>query len=124
METREEGDDVQSGGDLLQRWLTALRSGKYSQAREALKKGDSFCCLGVLCDVANPTAWVEDYWESGDMQSEGNDRPPIELIEQVGLRDGDMEVLIELNDGDREDFAHIADIIEEMIKTHKERKDA
>jgi len=33
-------------------WLDALRSGKYRQTRNTLRRGDSFCCLGVLCDVA------------------------------------------------------------------------
>ena len=39
---------------LKKKWVNALRSGEYKQGRVALyNKGyDSFCCLGVLCDVA------------------------------------------------------------------------
>lgn len=33
-------------------WVTALRSGEYEQGRHTLRKGDQFCCLGVLCDLA------------------------------------------------------------------------
>jgi hypothetical protein len=38
-------------------WLKALRSGEYEQARDFLAKKDksgktSYCCLGVLCDMA------------------------------------------------------------------------
>lgn len=33
-------------------WLTALRSGKYQQTQHRLKRDNSFCCLGVLCDLA------------------------------------------------------------------------
>lgn len=38
------------------RWIEALRSGEYKQARTKLKKiksggKESFCCLGVLCDL-------------------------------------------------------------------------
>lgn len=41
---------------VLTKWLKALRSGAYKQGRGALcqidKKGnESFCCLGVLCDL-------------------------------------------------------------------------
>ena len=41
---------------VLTKWLKALRSGKYKQGRGTLcqtdKKGnESFCCLGVLCDL-------------------------------------------------------------------------
>lgn len=34
-----------------ERWVNALRSGDYQQGRAWLKKGDSYCCLGVLCDL-------------------------------------------------------------------------
>ena len=38
------------------KWLAALRSGEYKQARGSLEEvqdGEScFCCLGVLCDLA------------------------------------------------------------------------
>jgi hypothetical protein len=32
-------------------WVAALRSGEYKQARGQLRRGDSFCCLGVLCNL-------------------------------------------------------------------------
>ena len=32
-------------------WIEALRSGKYTQTKEALKENDSYCCLGVACDL-------------------------------------------------------------------------
>ena len=35
-----------------QKWVEALRSGKYEQTRGALRKGDWFCCLGVACELA------------------------------------------------------------------------
>lgn len=37
---------------IMQRWVRALRSGKYKQATGQLKKeGVGHCCLGVLCEV-------------------------------------------------------------------------
>ena len=44
---------------LKQKWVRALRSGKYEQATGALRNEDGFCCLGVLCDVYDPDKWVE-----------------------------------------------------------------
>lgn len=32
-------------------WIRALTSGKYKQGKGLLKKGEKFCCLGVLCDL-------------------------------------------------------------------------
>jgi len=40
---------------IKRRWVRALRSGKYQQGKDFLrregKKEDLFCCLGVLCDL-------------------------------------------------------------------------
>lgn len=33
-------------------WIKALRSGEYEQGRIGLRHGDTYCCLGVLCDIA------------------------------------------------------------------------
>lgn len=37
--------------DVAKKWVKALRSGKYEQGRGYLREGDTWCCLGVLCDV-------------------------------------------------------------------------
>jgi len=37
---------------IAEKWVAALRSGKYKQGRRQLRSGDSYCCLGVLCDLA------------------------------------------------------------------------
>lgn len=37
--------------EIKQRWVEALRSGKYKQGKAALRRKDRFCCLGVLCDI-------------------------------------------------------------------------
>jgi hypothetical protein len=46
-------------------WVKALRSGKYKQGSDALATGDplsieSYCCLGVACDLIDSTAWISD----------------------------------------------------------------
>ena len=33
-------------------WLDGLRSERYPQGTSALHRGDRYCCLGVLCEVA------------------------------------------------------------------------
>lgn len=35
-----------------QKWVAALRSGEFQQCRGTLRKGDSYCCLGVLSELA------------------------------------------------------------------------
>lgn len=48
--------------DIKARWLSALRSGKYKQGRDVLhnKTTDTFCCLGVLCDLAAQDGIVDE----------------------------------------------------------------
>ena len=33
----------------MKKWVKALRSGKYKQAKGSLQTGDGFWCLGVAC---------------------------------------------------------------------------
>ena len=49
--------------EIKTRWVEALRSGKYIQGSNALRyltadKEEHWCCLGVLCDLVAPKAWV------------------------------------------------------------------
>lgn len=37
--------------EIAEQWVAALRSGNYKQRAAHLRKGDRFCCLGVLCDI-------------------------------------------------------------------------
>jgi hypothetical protein len=51
-------------------WVDALRSGKYSQTREALRDSVGYCCIGVLCDlytqVRSDAAWDGGAFVVGD----------------------------------------------------------
>lgn len=42
---------------ILTTWLNALRSGEYKQAQNRLRVNDSFCCLGVACDLYDKSSW-------------------------------------------------------------------
>ena len=37
--------------EIKKKWLKALTGGEYEQAKGRLRRGDAFCCLGVLCDL-------------------------------------------------------------------------
>jgi len=52
--------------DIKEKWLNALRSGEYLQGKDSLQPApNSFCCLGVLCDIAikekaiDNAQWIE-----------------------------------------------------------------
>lgn len=50
--------------EVADKWVEALRSGKYKQTCHGLRAGDRFCCLGVLCDISGLGEWKdEEYLE-------------------------------------------------------------
>ena|ERR1700741_5527679 len=36
---------------IAMKWVAALESGEYKQTTGKLRQGNSFCCLGVLCNL-------------------------------------------------------------------------
>jgi hypothetical protein len=42
------------------KWIKALRSGKYKQGQHCLRStDDKFCCLGVLCHIMKIPHWLK-----------------------------------------------------------------
>lgn len=88
-----------------EQWVAALRSGKYVQGQNRLRsRHNTYCCLGVFCDLADPDAWESstDGWFWGDRW----DIAPIPF-----LTDAQAERLANLNDRGST-FNQIADEIE------------
>lgn len=119
--------------DIKQRWINALRSGNYDQARLSLRDGDNFCCLGVLCDLygkEKDVLWIfEDFEESESPTNEYlcafDGGLPDNVMAWAGLEyDYEANPVLEIradgteihattaNDTYRYDFAKIADLIE------------
>lgn len=48
---------------IKQKWIEALRGDKYQQTVGILKSASGFCCLGVLCDIVDPTIWGRPMYE-------------------------------------------------------------
>lgn len=97
---------------LKKRWVEALRSGKYAQAREALRKYEGgeiagYCCLGVLCDVIDPKGWdAEREDDVGDIyvfphRLAMNDDESLDddEAEHLGISVETMHALMKMNDG-------------------------
>lgn len=113
-------------------WVAALRSGEYEQGRHRLHtKGqvkDTFCCLGVLCDLAVkaglpvPVVQQEDSAEGAQVVAYDlcTEMPPSQVLrwaegDSTALSVGtDSATLANLNDTGST-FAEIAEIIEEKF---------
>jgi len=105
-------------------WLDALRSGKYKQTQGLLcemspfdadgkRSPVSFCCLGVLADLA-----VKDggpAWNSYHGPQEDGTTPPVKISHFMGFDNEIINELIEMNDDRDATFDEIADVIETVI---------
>lgn len=91
--------------EMKAKWIEALRSGRYLQARERLRAGKGFCCLGVLCDLVDPAAWEGERW--GDATSV----LPMAINNKYNINGDQENVVAKMND-DGSSFAEIADYIE------------
>lgn len=113
--------------EIKQRWVAALRSGEYPQAKSALRSSDGFCCLGVLCDVIAPDGWGsvgdEEADESGLPHDHSYGVPGWAITRQAGLASpmgfeveiaGNRQWLTVHNDNGCT-FAQIADAIEAQL---------
>ena len=102
------------------KWVAALRSGKYQQGRDVLRKGDKFCCLGVACDLIDPDAWERDngYSPSPPLHGTGDEMAWQGLNTEtwdlpfIGI--SDAKALSAMNDR-QSSFEEIADYIEAHV---------
>ena len=84
-----------------QAWVRALRSGEYKQGIGVLRRNDTYCCLGVACDLymkaENKGAWIQpsneranSYFVVGDDAKDGT--LPKAVVEWLGLEKGNNRV--------------------------------
>ena len=88
-------------------WIETLRSGIYKQCKGALRNGDTFCCLGVACDLIDKDGWEDGPFGMGWNGYESDDLPFI-------LSD-ESHILVGLNDTAGLSFEEIADYIEHNL---------
>lgn len=95
------------------KWIAALRSGKYGQTKGRLKRGENyFCCLGVACDISGAGHWESNndyyYLDAEDFVSHTlNSR----LKAIFGLTNTEENEAISMNEEGRT-FEEIADYLE------------
>lgn len=82
--------------DVKAEWVVALSNGSYDQGRRVLRSGDSFCCLGVLCDLYDPTLWDGTAGHYTYLTSEA--MLPMSVMEWADLDNLDMDTLMTMND--------------------------
>lgn len=112
--------------EIKKKWLEALRSGEYKQTKGVLRRGNAYCCLGVLSDIYSKEFGVEWKAHPSDMDvfniEDDKGIPPMCIQLWAGLTtpnplvctdkiSNGRETLSSLNDRGVS-FEEIADIIE------------
>lgn len=116
---------------IKQKWINALRSGKYKKGYAYLKKGDCYSVIGVLCDIAAEEGigvWVETtYSYFLDNISKSVCTLPASVREWAELTDNEgyydiyvnygngRTTISDLNDIKDLTFTQLADIIERSL---------
>jgi hypothetical protein len=114
--------------EIKTKWLQALRSGEYKQGIGALHNvaGNSYCCLGVLCDIyvkEHPDNDVRMTHDNGFESFFGEkDVVPTNIQLWADIEDGNPDIeydnvgitIAELNDNGKT-FEEIAILIEEQL---------
>lgn len=106
-------------------WTAALRSGEYRQGQAVLRSiNDRFCCLGVLCDLAEKAGVIRAHKTPDDWAYDGEDAYlPEAVMDWAGITDASPHVnvpssmeddpsLTSLNDDEEWTFDQIADAID------------
>lgn len=116
---------------IKEQWVAELRSGNLLQGVGFLHQGDMYCCLGVLCKIAEEqgaTASNENHYNPGVISYDGDSYSlPYPVREWAGLSlielptvevplpsIGKEETLASLNDSGLS-FNQIADVIEYIL---------
>ena len=97
-----------------QKWLDALRSGKYKQTRDCLKNNDGYCCLGVLCYVVGLKP-VDLNFGNGFIFPNGQHRSSTISHNFEDIPSNIEDDLIDMNDHKGNNFNQIADYIEKAL---------
>jgi len=105
-------------------WVNALRSNKFKQGVDNLNFSNTYCCLGVLCELNSNTLKLNKQ-KDGDFTSYDNHyrNLPSKVSSKYTFNDEIIHTLIKMNDGGYT-FSQIADKIEEWHQQGKllERK--
>jgi hypothetical protein len=100
--------------DYKSQWIAALRSGKYKQGKHHLRpSSNTFCSLGVLCDLVDPSKWEK---RRGRFFTYGNELDTLyDMFEKIDFSYPNLNELFLMNDKKGKSFKQIANWIDKHL---------
>lgn len=93
--------------EIKAKWLEALRSGVYPKGIGFMQCEGTFCCLGVLADLIDPTGWDE----ANEHHHGCNVLPTTFVLNAAGLILTETGDLVTANDRGPNRCADFSDVI-------------
>lgn len=99
------------------KWIEALRSGKYKQGKGFLKYKNTYCCLGVACEIFKDELALEEIGVSVKSFDKNSSTCPekvikhLDLYSKTGCKNNFLTTLTTLNDNGMS-FQEIANELE------------
>lgn len=102
------------------KWIVALRSGKYKQTKYKLQDENGFCCLGVACKeiINNPSVDINGKLAGKFPIQQSNSPLWLKTISADFYLIAGESPLTGLNDNQEYTFDEIADLLE-LVYVHK-----
>jgi len=99
-----------------EKWLKALRGGKYQQCQGALYENGKFCCIGVECHLhgVSRNEMKMDYKAGGTRRNFSKIPKYMDVIVAGRLSETPQQVLINMND-EGKSFKQIATWIQKNL---------
>jgi len=107
---------------IARKWAQALDSGEYKQGKGHLRKGDKWCCLGVLCNLhaqAHPEIAAKQKRKGVYLGSRAALPEEVQTWAGMDSYDGYINYdtdLVTMNDAEGKSFAEIAKVIRKRYK--------
>jgi hypothetical protein len=108
--------------------LEALESGEYKQGKDRLRtlSNNTFCCLGVACDVYdiknNKSMWRQEEHYNRITYSGYVILPPVSVLNEYAISDSTMRMMMNWNDIKGFSFIEIAAKLRKLWNMPKENQ--
>jgi hypothetical protein len=88
--------------DLFYKWISEMKSKKHIQSKKYMHYNNTFCPLGLLCDISNIGIWEDDFVDKnikcykieGDEAPRAIHFPPRKVLDAISFHKKEERIII------------------------------
>jgi hypothetical protein len=100
--------------EIKTKWVAALRSGAYKQAKYEFFNGECHCAIGVLLDISGEGKWEEN--KKAGSYNFISEKAFVTIFSDMKLAPTTRSNIMRMNDSEELSFVEIADHVEGWSK--------